>query len=272
MNEEEIGQQEIAQGDRRYSTPALEKGLDVLELLARQPEGLTKSQVARELNRTVSEIFRMLVCLEQRGYIVQVQEERYRLTLKLYELAHEHPPTERLVSDAMPVLQRVAHLTLQSCHLGVLDSDRVAILAQANAPTSIGFYVKLGATVDLMNGASGYVILAHQTPSQRDRIVETWRKATGKRPPRDLQQHLDRIRRAGFERRASYLAKGVVNISFPVFDRHNMALGAITMPYIESTISTMPAKRVIEVLRSAAAEITAAIGGVEPRRRTAQTK
>jgi hypothetical protein len=44
------------------------------------------------------------------------------------------------------------------------------------------------------------------------------------------------------------------------------------MPYIESTISTMPAKRVIEVLRSAAAEITAAIGGVEPRRRTAQTK
>lgn len=53
----------------RYATPALVKGLDVLELLARQPAGLTKSQLARELNRTVSEIFRMLICLERRGIL-----------------------------------------------------------------------------------------------------------------------------------------------------------------------------------------------------------
>jgi hypothetical protein len=30
-----------------YSTPALEKGLDLIELLAHQPAGLTKSQMAR---------------------------------------------------------------------------------------------------------------------------------------------------------------------------------------------------------------------------------
>jgi len=45
----------------RYPTPALEKGLDILELLANHPTGLTKSEVARSLDRTVSEIFRMLV-------------------------------------------------------------------------------------------------------------------------------------------------------------------------------------------------------------------
>src|ERR1700756_4780053 len=79
-----------------YATPALEKGLDVLELLAHQPAGLTKSQMARELNRTVSEIFRMLLCLERRGYIAQLSEERYSLTLKLFKLVQEHPRTERL--------------------------------------------------------------------------------------------------------------------------------------------------------------------------------
>ena len=42
-----------------YSTPALEKGLDVLELLARQREGLTKSEIARRLDRTISEIHRL---------------------------------------------------------------------------------------------------------------------------------------------------------------------------------------------------------------------
>ena len=69
-----------------YSAPALEKGLDILELLAHQSEGLTKSQLARLLQRSVSEIFRMLLCLEGRGYIAQVSEERYSLTLKLFQL------------------------------------------------------------------------------------------------------------------------------------------------------------------------------------------
>jgi DNA-binding IclR family transcriptional regulator len=56
---------------RRYPTPALEKGLDALELLASESEGLTKTEVARRLGRTVSEVFRMLVCLETRGYIAR---------------------------------------------------------------------------------------------------------------------------------------------------------------------------------------------------------
>src|SRR6202021_2997464 len=125
-----------------YSAPALEKGLDVIELLAHKPTGLTKSQLARELNRTVSEIFRMLLCLERRGYIAQIAEDRYSLTLKLFKLVQEHPPTERLIADALPIMQRLAHETLQSCHMGVIESDHVVILAQVNAPSSQGFYVK----------------------------------------------------------------------------------------------------------------------------------
>src|ERR1700730_19309780 len=81
----------------RYPTPALEKGLDILELLANHPTGLTKSEVARSLHRTVSEIFRMLLCLEERGYISQSRDgERYCLTLRLFKLAHEYAPTKRM--------------------------------------------------------------------------------------------------------------------------------------------------------------------------------
>ena len=80
----------------RYPTPALEKGLDILELFASEPAGLTKSEVARRLDRTVSEVFRMLVCLEERGYISQAPEgERYHLTLHLFRLVQEHPPIKR---------------------------------------------------------------------------------------------------------------------------------------------------------------------------------
>jgi DNA-binding IclR family transcriptional regulator len=244
-----------------YATPALDKGLDILELLAHQPGGLTKSQLARELNRTVSEIFRMLLCLERRGYIAQVEDEQYSLTLKLFKLVQEHPPTERLIIDALPVMNRLAHETLQSCHLGVLESSRVVIVAQTNAPTDIGFYVKLGSQVDIMEAASGYVILAHLDPARRKRTIEEWTQETGQKPPRDLDLHLERIRKAGYEKRASYLVKGIVNISFPIFDDRSSAVGALTIPFIQHSEINTQAPEVTDALRRAAHEISSAIGG-----------
>jgi len=47
----------------RYTAPALEKGLDILELLASVSEALTHSEIASRLGRTITEVFRMLVCL-----------------------------------------------------------------------------------------------------------------------------------------------------------------------------------------------------------------
>jgi DNA-binding IclR family transcriptional regulator len=247
-----------------YAAPALEKGLDVLELLARQPGGLTKSEVARALDRTISEIFRMLVTLEERGYIAHGPDERYALTLKLFQLVQEHPPTERLLAEALPEMHHLAHVTMQSCHLGVVELGSVTILAQVNPPTRVGFFVRLGSTLDMMSGASGYVILAYQTPSQRERMLEEWRRETGRRPPRDLHAHLARIRKAGFEKRTSYEVKGIVNISSPVFDERGSAMAALTVPYIQHTGRATPMASVVQELRKAAAAITAKLGGVVP--------
>src|SRR6266403_2254468 len=132
----------------RYPTPALEKGLDILELLANHPTGLTKSEVARSLDRTVSEIFRMLMCLEERGYISQSRDgERFHLTLQLFKMAFEYPPTKRMVLEALPIMELVAHSVNQSCHRGVLDRYHVVIIAQVDSPSGAGFHVKPGTVV-----------------------------------------------------------------------------------------------------------------------------
>ena len=46
--------------DATYSAPALEKGLDILELLAGEAEGLSQAAIAERLGRSTGEIFRML--------------------------------------------------------------------------------------------------------------------------------------------------------------------------------------------------------------------
>ncbi len=244
-----------------YAAPALDKGLDILELLARQTTGLTKSQLALELNRSVPEIFRMLVRLEGRGYISCGSDERYSLTLKLFRLAQEQPPTERLLAAALPVMKGLAHHTRQSCHLGVLEAGQVVILGQVNSPTNLGFYVRLGSVIELMESSTGYVILAHLPPEDRARAVAQWRRRSGKLPPRGLNSHLERLRRKGFEKRASYLVKGVVNISFPIAGAAGGSIAALTIPYIQHAHSTLSEEQITDALRVAAGEISEALGG-----------
>ena len=59
-----------AASSEKYSAPALSKGLDILELLATQPAGLKKTEIAAELGRTVNELYRMLAVLESRGFVM----------------------------------------------------------------------------------------------------------------------------------------------------------------------------------------------------------
>ena len=68
----------------RYSAPALEKGLDVLEILAAQPHSLSLQEIANRLQRTSNELFRMLDVLVRRGYLSRLPDSTYALTLRLF--------------------------------------------------------------------------------------------------------------------------------------------------------------------------------------------
>src|SRR5687767_11391657 len=71
----------------RYAVPALEKGLEILELLARSPNGLNLTTIASSLGRSTGEIYRILQFLEARDYIVRDRNsDSYSLSMRLFHL------------------------------------------------------------------------------------------------------------------------------------------------------------------------------------------
>ncbi|MGC1167815.1 MAG: IclR family transcriptional regulator [Candidatus Acidiferrales bacterium] len=245
-----------------YAAPALDKGLDILELFASEPDGLTTSQVARGLGRTVGEIFRMLVCLAERGYISQVlPDERFQLTLKLFELAHRHHPLQRIVAEARPLMEEVAHKTRQSCHLAMPSNGEVVVVAQVDASNNAGFALKLGARIDLLNTASGHLILAFQRAEIRARSLAAWRRQTERPIPGDLEEHLARIRERGYEEMPSYQVSGVVNVSFPVVNQHHEAIAALSVPFLPRIGDRVGPVQVRAALQVASGALSMAIGG-----------
>ena len=160
---------------------------------------------------------------------------------------------------------KVARQTGQSCHLGVLDGDRVVIIAQVNAPQRSGFYVKSGGIGDLMRSTTGQVILAHQTMEASSRAINLWRKHNGSSPPQDLPRQLSRIRQRGFDQRQSYEVEGVINISFPILDDRGCAVAAISVPFLQRIGDSTTSDAVVEVLRKASCTVSQAIGGMTSR-------
>ena len=249
----------------RYAAPALDKGLDILELLASETEGLTRSEISRRLGRTVGELFRMMVCLEERGYITDVgPEERYQLTLKLFEIAHRHHPLQHLLTIARPLMQRVAAKTGQSCHLAMPSNGDVVVVACVEAPVHMGFSVRTGAIINLLNTASGHVILAFHSSEYRSHTLACWRRKLKARVPLGLDHHLGEIRQRGYEELGSYQVHGVVNISFPILNQHGEAVAAISVPFLGRIADSVGPPQVKEQLAQAALKLSQAIGGRRP--------
>jgi DNA-binding IclR family transcriptional regulator len=245
-----------------YAVPALEKALDILELLASRREGLTQNQIGAEVGRSASQIFRTLAVLEQRGYIHRERPAGlYYLSMQLFEMAHRHPPTRGLVQLAVPIMRQFAERARQGCNLGVFDFGRMTVIAEAESPAPFGFRVRVGGHFVMLGAASGRALMAFQDEA----TLSEWlaQSDAASMPGDERERLLGRflgIRGRGYEETPDAVHAGVTDLAFPVLDGRR-ALAALTVPYVSTSYSELPLDRVIALASAAAAEISAALRG-----------
>ena len=249
--------------DERYRAPALDKGLDILELLASTDESFSQAEIAKALARTPNEIYRMLDRLVRRGYVVRSAGDRYELSLKLFALSHQHAPMRRLVSQAVPIMRRFARAAGQSCHLAVYDRGGVTVVAQIDSPFYWGLSIRVGARVGIFNTGSGHALLAFCSPRERAfMLAEHENLQDGAVAPKDLEARLAEIRRRGCEVMPSQQTEGVHNLSVPVLGPDGSAIAAFTCPYVKrlGKAERLSMKQVLEVLRESGRELSEMAG------------
>ena len=251
-----------AKSGTQYRAPALDKGLDIIEVLASTDEGLAQADIAKALGRSANEIFRMLDRLERRGY-VRRQGDRYELTLKLFALAHQHAPVRRLVSLATPVLRDLSRRTQQSCHLAVYDRGHVVVVAQNESPRYYDLSIRVGSRIGLFNTGSGHVLLAFTPSPEREMMMREHELVPAENLSADLPERLELVRRRGYEEMDSQQTRSVVNLSAPILGPSGNALAVLTVPFLSAldNKSGLDVATVLGLLRSAASELSQFTGG-----------
>lgn len=242
----------------KYSAPALDKGLDILELLAESSRPLTMGQIAERLSRSKGEIFRMLVALERRRYILRDEaSEGFTIGNRLFEMAMKTPPTRNLVATAMPHISAVAHALDQSCHLTVLSDTQIVVIARVEAPGELGFAVRLGYRRRVDHSTSGRVLAAFASPADRQRLIEKLAHAHPDFDRAGFEARIERIANLGHESGPSRSVRGVTDLGAPIIGETGWAVGAITVPFILRDDTQVDLDEAIAVVTREAAAISA---------------
>ncbi len=216
-----------------YAAPALERGFDILELLATVPAGLTITEIAQRLGRSMSEVFRVTIVMERRGWLRKdAGSDRYSVSYWMLDVAYRATPAQSLATVAAPIMQSLASATNQSCHLVVRAEARGLVIQRNENLGPAGFAMRAGAVIDLVTSCSGHVLLAFADEAQRDTVLAAL-PTRSVAAYRALSPHLATVRERGYEMSPSARASGVTDISVPIFGFGGVIAAALTIPYLE---------------------------------------
>jgi len=175
---------------QRLGSQTLFRGLDVIELVAQGP--ITLGDLADRLGLTRSTTHRLASALTDRRYLTFVPRSGYSLGPKLLELGFRVRDELDLPRVAGPQLERLALLSEDTVHLGVLDRGRVLYLDKVPGKRRINISSRVGELQPVPStGLGKALILDHGEAAW----VNFFREENGsQRTPLTLNEWLTRMR------------------------------------------------------------------------------
>jgi DNA-binding IclR family transcriptional regulator len=217
-----------------YSAPALEKAVEIIELMGDHPDGMLVTEMANRLGRSVGELFRIVIVMERLGLLRKsARTDRYTVAYRLLDLAYRATPAQNLVAAALSQMQALAFAAGQSCHLVVPSGGEGLVIASEQQPGVRGFSLRVGARIDIVQSCSGQVLLAFSTDESAERMVTAAEAQRAQPVDRAwLAERRAETRARGYQLRQSPITHGVTDISYPVIGFDGTIVAALTIPFL----------------------------------------
>lgn len=243
---------------------ALERGLSILEILARYPQGMPITLIASELDIPLSACHRLLTSLQRLDYVRQAHKQGdYVLTTKVVSLGLGFLSSAGIVDIADPLLERLAQTSGELVRLSIVDEGRLTWVAKSQGMRQAGlrYDPDMGMDARLSCTASGHAWLMTMTDERALDLVS--RQGFGKpddygpKAPLTIKGllgflHAARVR--GYAMIDEVFAPGMAAIAAPVF-RRKEAIGVISIAGPSTRLSSARMHELAPALLAAAAEL-----------------
>jgi len=168
-----VSTQHARESGEQYHLKAITRALDVLECFSDERSNLGLKEISELMDLPESSLFRILLTLENRGYLTQNADGSYCLPPKLL-FGKLHDRAERARIIVRPFLQQLASRFDETASLAYLFGDRIQALDTVETFHEIRMTNKPGRVLPPHCSSLGKVITAFQDAQQIDRILETY--------------------------------------------------------------------------------------------------
>lgn len=246
-----------------YSVPALEKGLDVLEILSTTSDPLSLSQISELSGKSTSELFRTLNCLVERGYVAKEGVSgNYMLTLKLFELSHRHSPMDHLLSVSEKPMENCAKILSESCHISVLRHNQIQVIVQHHPPRRVRISISIGSLFPAIRSVSGRLLYSVMDDKSIATALDDCEVYQGMpQDERDIYwDKIRTIRRTGVSTAVDESYIGLHDTAILIGNPSIGVMASLAVTQLTATHKQRDPQEVVEALRSTAQDINQVAG------------
>ncbi|WP_026480475.1 IclR family transcriptional regulator [Ahrensia sp. 13_GOM-1096m] len=216
----------------QYSAPALSKGLRVLEYLSDCGGPSTTQEIAKELNVTRNEIFRVIAVLEMEGYLLKAgTPQGYVISGRLLELGLKEPQINDIFEVVSPLADNLTKTTGVPCQLVFASRDEMIVIRRWEPKDRLSISVPVGSRRDLEVTASGIAMLCSMSAEELSRTSDEIQKRNPSFSQDELSTYRSDLQIHGYLKFNSRLMDSVIDVSAPLVSKSGQVIGALTVPY-----------------------------------------
>jgi DNA-binding IclR family transcriptional regulator len=239
--------------------PVLGRALRVLDAFTAGRPAMSLSELARHAGLPVSTVHRMVGELAEWGALERGDDGRYRIGLKLWEVASLSPRGLGLRELALPFLVDLSHVTKQNVQLAVREGVEVVYVERIAGSAAVPVLTRVGGRFALTATGVGLVLLAHAPTELQDDVLATpVRRLTPftVTDPTRLRRMLARVRTQGFSVSDRQVTDDALSVAAPVYDGANQVIAAVSLVVRYGSVSP---RALAPLVRTSARAITRAV-------------
>lgn len=237
---------------------ALARGLDVIRAFGPERPTMTLSEVATATGLARPTARRMLLTLQELGYVRTTHGE-FTLTPRVLALGMAYIGLTNIWDIARPHMEKLVKHTNESSSIAQLDGSDIVYVTRVAVPKIITIAVTIGTRFPALQTSLGKVLLAELSPADltrvlaepsRSGIAPLWRPEAEER-----DRALREVRARGWALSDEHLAYGIRSIAVPLHDGTKQVVAALNVSVhaAETSIETLIEQHLPLLLQTAEA-------------------
>ncbi len=222
----------------KQGEPVIDRALSLLAVFTDRRRALTLSEMARYAEMPAPTALRLIARLVAWGALERLDDGRYVVGVRLWEIASLSPRGHGIREIALPYLEDLFDVTRHHVLLAVRDKNEAVLIERLSSKQATEVAYRVGGRLPLRSTAVGLVLMAGADAAFQEKILKEPAEAepgVAAMPEGQLRRTLSDVHRTGIAMIRRSAPSLTVSVAAPVFDAQGTVVAALSIVVPDGT-------------------------------------